>query len=128
MTAPINKPDPAGLKHVIKAMHFSALGLRAAWQYEEAFRLELFALIFMVPAALWLGDSGVEYALLLGSLLLVLIVELLNSAIEVIVDRISIDHHILSGRAKDIGSAAVFMTLILVAVVWAALIVDKLSG
>ncbi len=125
MNAPINKPDHRGLKHVVKAMHFSALGLRAAWQYEEAFRLELLALVFMVPAALWLGETGVEYALLLGTLMLVLVVELLNSALEVIVDRISIDHHILSGRAKDIGSAAVFMTLMLVTVVWGAILYDK---
>lgn len=100
-------------------------GLKAAWQFEEAFRLELFALIVMLPAALWLGGSGIERALLVGSLLLVLIVELINSAVEAVVDRVGIEHHTLAGRAKDIGSAAVFMALVNVLVVWGFVLYDR---
>src|SRR5690606_31810194 len=104
--AEINKPGHKGLSHVFKAFGYSMQGLKAAWHYEEAFRLELLALIVMLPAALWLGGNGVERALLVGSLLLVLLVELINSAIEAVVDRVGVEHHTLAGRAKDIGSAA----------------------
>ncbi len=81
----------------------------------------------MIPLGVWLGRSAVEYALLFSSLLLVLIVELVNSAIEAIVDRIGVEQHALSGRAKDIGSAAVFLSLFYVAVVWGALLIGRLS-
>jgi Diacylglycerol kinase len=123
--AEINKPGHKGLSHVFKAFGYSMQGLKAAWQYEEAFRLELLTLIVMLPAALWLGGNGVERALLVGSLLLVLVVELINSAIEAVVDRVSTDHHTLAGRAKDIGSAAVFMALVNVAVVWTCILLPK---
>lgn len=123
--AQINKPDHRGLNHVVKAMGYSMQGLRAAWQFEEAFRLELFAMIIMLPAALWLGGNGIERALLVGSLLLVLVVELINSAIEAVVDRVGIEHHTLAGRAKDIGSAAVFMALMNVAAVWGFILYDR---
>ncbi len=124
---PLNKPDHRGITHVIKAFQYSLQGLRAAFRYEEAFRLELLACLIMVPLGIWLGRSALEYALLFSSLLLVLIVELVNSAIEAIVDRIGVEHHVLSGRAKDIGSAAVFLSLIYVAVVWGALLVGRLA-
>ena len=123
--AQINKPDHKGINHVFKAFGYSMKGLRAAWQFEEAFRLELFAMIIMLPAALWLGGNGVERALLVGSLLLVLIIELINSAIEAVVDRVSIEHHTLAGRAKDIGSAAVFMALMNVTAVWGFILYDR---
>ncbi len=123
--AEINKPGHKGLSHVFKAFGYSMQGLKAAWQYEEAFRLELLTLIVMLPAALWLGGNGVERALLVGSLLLVLVVELINSAIEAVVDRVSTDHHTLAGRAKDIGSAAVFMALVNVAVVWTCILLPN---
>ncbi len=127
MTEPsINKPDHRGLTHVLKAFQYSVQGLRAAFRYEEAFRLELLACLFMIPFGLWLGRSAVEHALLFSSLLLVLIVELVNSAIEAIVDRISVEQHQLSGRAKDIGSAAVFLSLFYVAVVWGGLLLGRL--
>ncbi len=118
MTAPINKPGHRGVSHVLKAFHYSVLGLKAAVTYEEAFRLELMALVVMLPAALWLGTNVVEWALLVGSLILVLIVELINSAIEAVVDRVGVEHHTLAGRAKDIGSAAVFMALVNVVAIW----------
>ena len=123
--AQINKPDHKGLNHVVKAFGYSMQGLRAAWQFEEAFRLELLALVVMLPAALWLGGSGVERAMLVGSLLLVLIIELINSAVEAVVDRVGVEHHTLAGRAKDIGSAAVFMALVNVTAVWGFILYDR---
>jgi len=103
---------------VITASGYSVAGLKAAFKHEAAFRQELALLLMLVPLALWLGDNGVERALLIGSLLLVLIVELVNSAIEAVVDRFGGELHALSGRAKDIASAAVFIALINVFVVW----------
>lgn len=127
MTAPINKPDHNGLEHVIKAFGFSMKGLKAAFKYEEAFRLELMALVVMVPLAFWVGQNPLEYALLLGSLMLVLIIELVNSALEAVVDRVGVEHHVLSGRAKDIGSAAVFMALMNNTMIWGFLLYERLS-
>jgi diacylglycerol kinase (ATP) len=101
-------------------------GLKAAITHEEAFRLELMAMVVLLPLALWLGQGGVERALLVGSLLLVLLVELINSALEAVVDRVGVEHHELSGRAKDIGSAAVFIALTNVAVVWGLLLWERL--
>ena len=125
MTAPINKPDHKGLTHVFKAVIYSWQGLKAAVKYEEAFRLELMGLVVMLPLGIWLGQNGVERALLVGSLILVLAFELFNSAIEAIVDRVSLEHHVLSGRAKDLGSAVVMMSLINVAVIWGFILYDR---
>jgi diacylglycerol kinase (ATP) len=113
------KPGETGLRRVISAAGYSLKGLRSCWNNEAAFRQEVMAGILMFPLALWLGDGGVEKALLVGSLMLVLIVEILNSGIEAVVDRIGHEHHDLSGLAKDLGSAAVMLSLINVAVVWA---------
>jgi diacylglycerol kinase (ATP) len=124
--APVNKPGTQGLAHIVKAWGYSMLGLRAALKYEEAFRLELMACIVLLPLALWLGNTGVERALLTGSLLLVLLVELLNSGLEAVVDRIGIEQHALSGRAKDLGSAAVFIALLNALLVWALIFFDRL--
>lgn len=93
-------------------------GLKAAYKHEEAFRQESIALLFAIPLGIWLGEGTVETILLIGSVLLVLIVELINSAIEATVDRFGGEHHELSGRAKDIGSAAVLVTTVLAAMVW----------
>lgn len=112
------KPGKRGISRIIDAAGYSWLGFQAAYRHESAFRQELLLAVIMTPLALWLGSDGVDYALLIGSLLLVLIVELLNSAIEAVVDRISDEHHELAGRAKDIGSAAVFVALVNVALVW----------
>lgn len=114
-----NKPGATGLTRVINATGYSIKGLRAAFAHEAAFRQELLLCVVLLPLAVWLGRSGVEQALLAGSLFLVLLAELLNSAIEAIVDRIGSEQHELSGRAKDIGSAAVFIALLNLAVVWA---------
>ena len=100
------------------ALRLSLRGLAAAWRHEVPFRLEVVAFVLLFPISLILGKSGVERALLAGSLLLVLIVELVNSALEATLDRISLEDHPLIGRAKDIGSAAVFLSLLNAAAVW----------
>jgi len=107
-----------GITRWIKALGFTWQGLKATYKHEEAFRQEVFLLIVTVPLAIWLGDTGVEKALLIGSVLLLLIVELLNSAIEAVVDRFGGEIHKLSGRAKDMGSAAVFIAMVNTGLVW----------
>ncbi len=107
-----------GLRRVWNAMHYSFAGLRAAHRHEDAFRQEVLLALIMVPLAMWLGGSGADKALMVASVLLVLIVELVNSALEATVDRISLENHPLAKRAKDIGSAAVMIALINVAAVW----------
>jgi diacylglycerol kinase (ATP) len=109
---------PTGLKRLLLATGYSWAGLAAAWRHEAAFRQELLLLCLLGPLGLWLGQGGLEKALLVGSLLLVMVVELLNSAVEAVVDRLGAEHHELSGRAKDLGSAAVFISLILAAIIW----------
>lgn len=125
MEPEINKPDHRGVAHVFHAMFYSFKGLRAAYRHEEAFRIELMLVVVLLPAGLWLGGTGLERAVMVGSLLLVLIVELINSAIEAVVDRVGVEHHKLSGRAKDIGSAAVFMSLANVAVTWGLILTER---
>lgn len=107
-----------GLTRIIKAFGFSMQGLKAAYTLEEAFRQEVWLLIISVPLALWLGETGIEKALLIGSLLLLLIVEILNSAIEATIDRFGGEIHELSARAKDMGSAAVLLASLNAAIVW----------
>lgn len=108
-----------GIARLNAAFFNSMKGLKATWKHEEAFRLEAMLCIAATPLALWLGQTGVEKALLVGSLLIIMIVELLNTGIEIVVDRISYERHELSGRAKDVGSAAVFTSLVLAGSVWA---------
>lgn len=110
---------------IIKATIWSLQGLRAAWLHESSFRLEIYLLALLAPLALWLGNDGVERALLLGSCLLVPMVELLNSALEAVVDRYGNEHHELVGRAKDMGSAAVFVAMLNVGVVWALVLLPR---
>ncbi len=116
------KPGATGLTRVINAYGYSMKGLHAAFINESAFRQESMLALVLTPLAIWLGANAVEYILLISSVLLVLVVELLNSAIEAVVDRIGDEHHDLSGRAKDIGSAAVFISLCIVALVWGLII------
>jgi len=108
-----------GITRWIKALGFTWLGLKATFKHEEAFRQEVLLLIVSTPLAIWLGKNGLEIALLIGSVLMLLIIEILNSAIEAVVDRFGGEIHELSGRAKDMGSAAVFLGMINVALVWA---------
>lgn len=103
----------------IQAAFFNSMkGIKAGWLSEEAFRQEVYLLAMAAPVGLYLGQTGIEKALLLGSVLLVLIVELLNTGIEIVIDRIGFERHELSGRAKDVGSAAVFLSLVLAGVIW----------
>jgi len=105
-----------------RATGYSVAGLRAAFRHEQAFRQEVYLLLVVVPLGLWLGDTGVEKVLLIGSWLIVMLAELLNSAIEAVVDRIGSEQHELSGRAKDIASAAVMMALGLAGLTWFVLV------
>ena len=107
-----------GLTRVWNALFYSVAGLKAAYRHEDAFRQEAWLALLLIPLALWLPASGIGHALMIASVLLVLIVELVNSAIEAAVDRISLDQHRLAKRAKDIGSAAVLIALLNVCAVW----------
>jgi len=113
-----------GFTRLINATRYSLQGLKAAWINEAAFRLELMLLIVLLPLAILLGNTAVERTLLIGSLFIVLIVELVNSAIEATVDRFGEEHHELAGRAKDIASAAVFIALTQVLLVWLLILLD----
>ncbi len=121
----MDNPDLRGWRHAVRAFGFSLKGLRACFRSEEAFRQEVIALIPLVPIGLWLGETPVERAMLVGSLLIVPIVELLNSAIEANVDRIGPERHELSARAKDIASAAVLTSLVFTSVTWGLILLPK---
>ena len=120
MSGPETLPreKPRGLTRILRAAGASWKGLLGAYREEAAFRQELALSVLVIPMGLWLGRTGVERALLVAPMLLVLIVELLNSAVEATVDRIGLERHVLAGLAKDIGSAAVFMSFVLLGVVW----------
>lgn len=111
-----------------QAFLWSLQGLRATWAVESSFRLEVYLFVLFAPAAMWLGESGIERALLVGCLMLVLIVEVLNSSLEAVVDRWGEEQHELAGRAKDMGSAAVFLADINVLLCWGLLLVPRLMG
>lgn len=114
----MNKPGRRGVSRLLDATRYSMRGFRAAWRYEEGFRQECALLALMVPLAVWLATDMIQFLLLIASCALVLLAELLNSALEAVVDRIGPEQHPLSGQAKDMGSAAVFVCLMLVLVVW----------
>lgn len=122
------KPGNTGVRRILNATFFSLAGLRTAWRGEAAFRQECCLAAVLLPAAFWLGVTAAERALLIGTCLLVLIVELLNSAVESVVDRVGSEYHELSGRAKDLGSAAVLMSLVLVAVTWGLIAWTRFAG
>ncbi len=111
-------PPLRGINRLIKAFGYSIKGLRAGWQHEEAFRQEAMLTAVMLPLAFWVGRGPLDYAVLIGSLFIVLITELLNSGVEALTDRVSEEPHELSGRAKDLAAAAVFLSLVMMAVVW----------
>lgn len=120
------KPGDTGLTRIWKATGYTWTGLRAVWRMEAAFRQEAMLLLFMILAAPWVGRSLPEQVMLIATGIMVLVVELLNSAIEAAVDRIGHDVHDLSGIAKDMGSAAVFLSLCVAGLVWFAVVVDRL--
>jgi diacylglycerol kinase (ATP) len=124
-SATVGRYKPRGLLRVLRALWASANGLMGAFREEAAFRQELALAVLVIPLALWLGHSGVERALLIAPMLLILIVELLNSAIEATVDRIGFERHQLAGLAKDIGSAAVFMSFVLLITVWLLVLLGR---
>lgn len=114
-----------GIGRLIKATGYSWKGFKAAFKHEAAFRQELLLLAVLAPAGIWLGQTAVQRALLVGSLIAVLIVELLNSAVEAAIDRVGEEHHRLSGRAKDMGSAAVLLSLICAALFWVLVATER---
>ncbi|TMO73205.1 diacylglycerol kinase [Pseudoalteromonas sp. S3785] len=120
------KPNGLGIKRIFKATYCSYLGFKAAFIEEAAFRQELLLSIILLPISFWLATSVLHWALLVSTLLIILIVELLNSAIEALTDRVSTERHVLSGRAKDMGSAAVTLSLMILTIVWGASLYLKL--
>ena len=123
-----SNPPKTSIDRILAATGHSIRGLAAAWRNEQAFREEVVLAIPMFALAFWLGESLAERLLLVGSVMLVLICELLNSGIEATVDRIGTEHHELSGRAKDIGSAAVFLSLLNAGLVWGVIGVGRIFG
>ena len=117
---------PRGPRRMLKAAIWSLQGLRAAWLHESSFRLEVYMFVVLAPIGWYFGASGVERSLLIGSILLVLSVELLNSAVEAVIERYGPEFHELAGRAKDMGSAAVFVLLMNVLLTWAAILGPRL--
>ena len=115
----------SGLPRIRAAFFNSIAGFKTTWRHEEAFRQEVYLFIAAGPLGLWLGDTGLEKALLVGSLILVIIVELLNTGIEIVVDRIGFERHKLSGRAKDVGSAAVLSSLALAGLIWGMILLPR---
>lgn len=121
---PQNKAD---FQRVINATKYSMKGLKAAYLYEAAFRQEVWLSCILIPLGFFLGNGAIEKILLVGSVLLVLVAELLNSAVESVVDRIGSEYHELSGRAKDIGSAAVFMAMMITGLTWLLILWEKIT-
>ncbi|HXR89365.1 MAG TPA: diacylglycerol kinase [Steroidobacteraceae bacterium] len=121
----VDRYKPRGATRLLRALGASRRGLIGAFREEAAFRQELAFAALVIPVGLWLGHTGVERALLVGPVLLILVVELINSAIEATVDRIGFERHALAGLAKDIGSAAVFMSFVLFGVVWLLVLLGR---
>jgi diacylglycerol kinase (ATP) len=111
-----------------RAFLWSMQGLRATWAVESSFRLEVYLFVVLAPLALWLGASGVERAILVGCMMLVLVIEVVNSAVEAVVDRWGSEHNELAGRAKDMGSAAVFLADLNVLLCWGFVLSPMLTG
>ena len=116
------------ITHILKAFIWSTAGIKAAWKNEQAFRWEAAIILLMMPVGLWFGKTAVERALLIACSMAVLITELLNSAVEAVVDRIGPERHELSKRAKDLGSAAAFISMITAAVVWGLIAYERFLG
>ena len=121
----VDRYKPRGFTRVLRAVASSVRGLSGAFRDEAAFRQELVFAAVVIPLGSWLGHTGLERALLIAPVILILVVELLNSAIEATVDRIGFERHALAGLAKDIGSAAVFMSFVLLAVVWLLVLLGR---
>lgn len=116
---------PRGPGRIFKAAKWSMQGLKAAWLHESSFRLECYLIAVLAPVAVWLGETPIEQILMIGSMLLVLAMELANSAVEAVIARYGDDYHELAGRAKDMGSAAVFVLMMNVLVTWGLILVPR---
>ncbi len=127
MTDPSPFKSKGGFGRLFNALNYSLRGVKAAFRHEAAFRQELLLAIPLTPAAFWLGRTTLEILLLLGTLVFVLIVEMLNSAIEAVADTVTLEHHSMIGRAKDMGSAAVMMALLFSAIFWLSLLYARLA-
>jgi diacylglycerol kinase (ATP) len=114
-----------GFKRLTNAFFYSMAGFKAAWKNEEAFRQEIIVGIIFVPAGFFIGETGTQKAILIGSYLIIPLVELLNSAIESVVDRVGMEKHELSGRAKDIGSASVFLSICTTFIIWVLILWER---
>ena len=121
----MSKPGKTGLVRILDAFGYSMKGLAATWKYEAAFRQEIALAVVLIPAAFWLAQSHIELILLISSVFWVLMAELANSSVEAVVDRTGSERHELSGRAKDIGSALVFVSLTLLAVIWTIILINR---
>lgn len=117
-----------GIGRLFKALRYSAQGLAAAFKHEAAFRQELLLLVVLTPVAIWISRSVGEMLLLIGTMIFVLIIEILNSALEALADSITVEHHPMIGRAKDLGSAAVMLSIGLCILVWLCIIGTHMSG
>ena len=122
------KSPHKGLSRIFYAAGYSWKGFKSTWKHEAAFRQEVILFTLLIPVAFWVGETTSERVLLIAVLLIVLVVELLNSAVESVVDRIGEDYHKLSGRAKDQGSAAVFLSFFIAILVWGGFIISRLMG
>jgi diacylglycerol kinase (ATP) len=122
------KPGKTGVRRIMHAFGYSMQGFSAAWRFEAAFRQEVILAIVLIPAAFWLASTRVELILLISSVFWVLMAELINTSVEAVVDRTGMEDHILSGRAKDIGSALVLTSLVLLAVVWGIVAYGRFWG
>lgn len=118
----------SGIRRILDAFRCTFAGFKAAWINEEAFRQEIIIAIFVVPSGIWLGNSGTQRAILIGIYFLIPLSELLNSAIETLVDRMGSERHELSGRAKDLGSAAVFLSICIALIVWMIIAYERFFG
>jgi diacylglycerol kinase (ATP) len=117
--------DNIGIRRIINAFRYSFAGYKAAWMNEAAFRQECIVAIFVIPAGLWLGTTGTQRALLIGAYIIIPLIELLNASIEAIVDRMGPEQHLLSGRAKDLGSAAVLLSIFMAVIVWVLIAYER---
>lgn len=124
----MGKPGKTGIARVIDAFGYSMKGFSASWKYEAAFRQEVALAVILIPTAFWLAQSHIELILLISSVFWVLMAELANSSVEAVVDRTGSERHELSGRAKDIGSALVFLSLTLLVIVWAIVAINRFGG
>ncbi|HSX52065.1 MAG TPA: diacylglycerol kinase [Cellvibrio sp.] len=123
----MSKPGKTGVARIIDAFGYSMKGFAATWKYEAAFRQEVGLAIVLIPTAFWLAQSHIELILLISSVFWVLMAELANSSVEAVVDRTGSERHELSGRAKDIGSALVFVSLVLLAIIWGIIAFNRFA-